>query len=103
MVAVIEVSGKQYLVKEGDKIIINRSKKEVGEEIIFDKVLLINDDGKTYIGNPYIENAKIVGKILRHIKKKILIIKFKPKTRYRKKKGYKNYFDEVLIETIQFK
>lgn len=103
MLAVIETSGRQYLVKEGNKIIINKSKKDIGEEIIFDKILLLNDNGKTYIGTPYIENVEVIGKIVRHIKKKTLIIKFKPKTRYRKKKGYKNYFDEVLIEKINLK
>jgi large subunit ribosomal protein L21 len=99
MIAVIETSGKQFLVKEGNKILINKTDKKEGEEIIFDKVLLIkNNDLK--IGKPYVENAKVVGKVIRKIKKKILIIKFKPKTRYRKRKGYKYYFDEVLIEKI---
>jgi large subunit ribosomal protein L21 len=99
MIAVIETSGKQFLVKEGNKILINKTDKKEGEEIVFDKVLLVkNNDIK--IGKPYVENAKVVGKVIRKIKKKILIIKFKPKTRYRKKKGYKHYFDEVLIEKI---
>jgi large subunit ribosomal protein L21 len=99
MIAVIETSGKQFLVKEGNKILINKTDKKEGEEIIFDKVLLVkNNDIK--IGKPYVENAKVVGKVIRKIKKKILIIKFKPKTRYRKRKGYKHYFDEVLIEKI---
>jgi large subunit ribosomal protein L21 len=99
MIAVIETSGKQFLVKEGNKILINKTDKKEGEEIVFDKVLLIkNNDIK--IGKPYVENAKVVGRVIRKIKKKILIIKFKPKTRYRKRKGYKHYFDEVLIEKI---
>jgi len=99
MIAVIENSGKQFLVQEGNKILINRTDKKEGEEIVFDKVLLVKNE-KLMIGKPYVENAKVVGKILRKIKKKVLIIKFKPKTRYRKKKGYKYYFDEVLIEKI---
>jgi large subunit ribosomal protein L21 len=99
MIAVIETSGKQFLVKEGNKILINKTDKKEGEEIIFDKVLLVkNNDLK--IGKPYVINAKVIGKVIRKIKKKILIIKFKPKTRYRKRKGYKHYFDEVLIEKI---
>jgi len=101
MIAVIETSGKQYLIKEGDKIIVNKTGKNPGDEIIFDKVLLVKKDDKLEIGKPYVEGAFVKGKILRNIKKKVLIIKFKPKTRYRKKKGYKNYFDEVLIEEIK--
>ncbi|MFZ8848101.1 MAG: 50S ribosomal protein L21 [Minisyncoccia bacterium] len=99
MIAVIETSGKQFLVKEGNKILINKTDKKEGEEIIFDKVLLVKNNN-IKIGKPYVENAKVVGKVIRKIKKKILIIKFKPKTRYRKRKGYKYYFDEVLIEKI---
>jgi len=99
MIAVIETSGKQFLVKEGNKILINKTDKKEGEEIIFDKVLLVKNNN-IKIGKPYVENAKVVGKVIRKIKKKILIIKFKPKTRYRKRKGYKHYFDEVLIEKI---
>ena len=99
MIAVIETSGKQFLVKEGNKILINKTDKKEGEEIIFDKVLLVKNNN-IKIGKPYVENAKVIGKVIRKIKKKILIIKFKPKTRYRKRKGYKHYFDEVLIEKI---
>jgi len=99
MIAVIETSGRQFLVQEGNKILINKTGKKEGEEILFDKVLLIKDNALK-LGNPYVENAKVIGKVLRKIKKKILIIKFKPKTRYRKKKGYKVYFDEILIEKI---
>lgn len=101
MLAVLEISGKQYLVKEGDKIITNKLNKKPGEEVSFNKVLLLANGNEILIGNPYVENCSVYGKVLRNIKKKILIIKYKPKTRYRKKKGYKNYFDEVLIEKIK--
>ncbi|MGC8981545.1 MAG: 50S ribosomal protein L21 [Minisyncoccia bacterium] len=98
MLAVIETGGKQYLVKEGSKIIVDKIKdKNEGDEIIFDKVLLYFDGKDLKIGRPYLEDIKIKGKILKNIKKKTLIIKYKPKTRYRKKKGYKSYFSEVLI------
>jgi large subunit ribosomal protein L21 len=102
MLAVIETGGKQYLVKDGSKIVVNKIKdKNEGEEVVFDKVLLYFDGENLEIGRPYLENIKIKGKILKNIKKKTLIIKFKPKTRYRKKKGYKNYFHEVLIEKAE--
>ncbi len=101
MLAVIEVGGKQYLVKEGSRIITDKLNKKPNEEVNFDKVLLLAKNNEIKIGQPYIENCIVKGKILRNIKKKILIIKFKPKTRYRKKKGYKHYFDEILIEELK--
>lgn len=101
MLAVIEIGGKQYLVKEGSKIITNKLNKQPGEEIAIDKILLLAKDGEIEIGKPYVGKCLIKGRVSRNIKKKTLIIKFKPKTRYRKKKGYKHYFDEVIIEEIK--
>lgn len=104
MLAVIETGGKQYLIKEKDKIVVDKIKnKKEGDVVIFEKVLLLYDGENIKIGKPYLENVSVVGKILKEIKKKTLIIKYKPKTRYRKKKGYKSYFNEILIEKIEIK
>ena len=99
MIAVIETGGKQYLIQEGSIITTN---KVEGDEVIFDKVLLFYDNKKLLIGKPYIKNIYVKGKIIKQIKKKIHVIKFKPKTRYRKKLGYKNYFSQIKIEEINF-
>lgn len=100
MLAVIETGGKQYLIKKNSLILINKVNKKENDEIIFDKVLLFYDDDKQklLLGKPYLENIKVKGKLVKHIKKKIHIIKFKPKTRYKKKVGYKNYFSQIKIE-----
>jgi len=100
--AVIKTGGKQYLVKEGEKIKIEKIEKKEGEEVEFKEVLFLEKDGKVKIGKPLVEGAKVLGKVLKQGRsKKIIVFKYKPKTRYRKKKGHRQYFTEVLIEKIE--
>lgn len=111
MLAVIKAGGKQFIVSPGEKIQINppaslqKQDKEgsiEGKEIIFDQVLLLQDDkGKVEIGTPIVEKAKAVGKIIKHGKnKKVIIFKYKPKTRSKTKKGHRQPFVEVEILKI---
>ena len=86
MLAVIKTGGKQYIVSPGDKIKVEKLKAEQGKQIEFSQVLLLEKNKKLEIGTPLIKNAKVVGKILEQGKsKKIIIFKYKPKTRYKKK------------------
>lgn len=95
--AVIETGGKQYLVKPGDKIKIERIKAVQGGAVNFDKVLLIAG-GETKIGNPYIKDGKISGKLLREGRnKKITHLRYHSKTRYTKKSGHRQIFSEIQI------
>jgi len=102
MLAVIKTGGKQYLVSKGDKIKIEKIERKEGEEVVFDKVLLLEKRGKVSIGNPFIKGAKVTGKILKQGKgKKVVIFKHKPKKRYKIKKGHRQTFTEV--EILSFK
>jgi large subunit ribosomal protein L21 len=100
-IAVIEIGGNQFLVTEGSKIKTKRIKlkNKDQKEIEIDKVLLFFDGKDLKIGTPYLEN-KVIGEILKEIKEKIVVGKFKPKTRYHKKIGTKLYFYEILIKQI---
>lgn len=100
MLAVIETGGRQYLIKKNTLIIVDKNVKE--DEVIFDKVLLFYDGENLSIGKPFLTNIKVKGRVIKRFKKKIQIIKFKPKTRYKKKIGYKNYFSQVKIEDFIF-
>lgn len=102
MLAVIETGGKQYLVSPNQKIKIEKIKGiEEGQEIKFDKVLLIQEDGNILIGQPYLENQFIKGKVLKIKKgKKIIVFRYHSKTRYRKKKGHRQFFMEVQITNL---
>jgi len=104
MLAVIKTGGKQYLVSPGDKIKIEKINKKEGEEVIFEDILLLEKRKKVEIGTPKIKGARVIGKVVKQGKgEKVIIFKYKPKKRYKIKKGHRQPFTEVEIETIDYK
>ena len=102
MYAVIESGGKQHRVSSGDEVMVEKLAGDVGETISFDKVLLTSDGEKVSVGKPYLEDAKVLGRITRHDKhKKIVDFKYKRRKGYRRKKGHRQQFTVVRIEDIQ--
>lgn len=102
MQAVIATGGKQYWVKEGDILRIEKLDQEKSDKVEFNQVLMINRDGEYIIGRPLVEKAKVTGKVLAQGKaKKIVVFKYKSKKKYRKKTGHRQFFTEVLIEKIE--
>lgn len=102
-IAVIKTGGKQYLVREGDILKIEKIDGKVGGKAKFDQILFLTDEGgkEIKIGKPTISGVKIEGKILEQGRaKKILVIKYKRKIRYKKKKGHRQFFTKVKIEKI---
>ncbi len=98
MLAVIKTGGKQYKVSPGQRIKIEKIEGEEGTETLFNEVLLLSDGKEVKIGTPFLEGFSIKGKIIAQDKgKKIIIFKYKPKTRYKKKAGHRQYFTEVEI------
>lgn len=95
----IETGGKQYVVSEGDTITVEKlNEAQEGKTVTFDKVLLTSDGTKTDIGTPYIAGAKITAECVETGRgKKIIVQKFKNKTRYRVKKGHRQAFTKVKI------
>lgn len=103
MLAVIKTGGKQYLVKERDVLFIEKIDKKAGSDFSFDEILLLVDEkkNKTEIGTPYLKNVKVKAKVLEEGKhKKVLIIKYKPKVRYRRKTGHRQPYTKVQITEI---
>ena len=66
MYAVIESCGKQYKVAEGDVVFFEKLDAEEGKKVAFDKVVLVSDDGKVQVGNPYVKGVKVEGKVVSH-------------------------------------
>ncbi|BCX15294.1 MAG: 50S ribosomal protein L21 [Candidatus Parcubacteria bacterium] len=100
--AVIETGSKQYLVQPGSKIEIDKIKNITEtKNIIFDKVLLIANDNDLVVGKPFVVGARVTGSLIKEKKRKIKILKYKPKTRYRKNKGYKQTSWLVEIHNIE--
>ena len=101
MLAVVKTGGKQYIVSPGQKIKIEKVEKKEGEEITFSEVLLLQKGKTLEIGTPLVGAAKVVGKVLKQGKqKKVIIFKYKPKKRYKIKKGHRQPFTEVEILKI---
>jgi len=100
--AVIETGGKQYVVSAGSIIKVEKLLKPAkGTSITFDKVLLANDGENTTIGAPYISGKKVEAELVREGRnKKVVVFKYKSKTRYRIKTGHRQQFTEVKITNI---
>jgi large subunit ribosomal protein L21 len=99
--AIIEISGRQFWVETGKYYDFNRIPTELGKQITLNRVLLVNDEGNVVIGKPYIENVKITGKILEHLRgKKTIVYKMRPKKKTRRKQGHRQELTRVLIEDI---
>ena len=98
MYAIIETGGKQYRVQDNDFIYIDKLELEASEEVVFDKVLMVNDK----IGTPYVKGAKVTGVVEKNGKaKKIIVYKYKSKKNYHKKQGHRQPYTKVQITAIE--
>lgn len=101
MYAIINACGKQYKVKEGDIVFMERLETEEGKAITFSEVLLVSDENKTTVGEPLVKGAKVKATVIGHGKsKKILVFKYKAKKNYRKTRGHRQAYTKVQIEKI---
>ncbi len=104
MYAIVEIAGQQFKVEQGKKIFVHRLEAEEGKQVEFDKVLLIEDEGKIIIGEPTIKDALVEGKILDHMRgDKVIVFKKKRKKGYRIKNGHRQNFTQVEILSINGK
>jgi large subunit ribosomal protein L21 len=100
MYAVLESGGFQFNVREGERIKVPKLRLQQNDKVTFEKVLFLGGE-KTLIGTPYLEKAKVEGRVLGWGKeKKITVVKFKRRVKYRRKKGHRQEFTEVEIEKI---
>lgn len=102
--AVIQTGGKQYKVSEGGLVSIEKIKGEYtkGDKISFDKVLLVDDGKDATIGTPYIKGAKVDAEIVEIGRaRKVMVIKYKQKSRYLRRNGHRQPFFKVKITSIK--
>lgn len=101
MYAVVATGGKQYRVKEGDILRVEKMPGNVGETVSFDRVLLLSDGSRLTIGEPEVANATVNARIIEQGKsKKILVFKYKRRKRYRRMQGHRQPFTAVRIDSI---
>lgn len=101
MYAIIETGGKQYRVSEGDVLFIEKLDVDADSEVEFDKVLAVGNDGELNFGSPFVENAKVTAKVLKHGKgKKITVFTYRPKKNLKRKMGHRQLYTKVEISSI---
>ena len=100
MYAIIETGGKQYRVQNGDQIAVEKSNIADGEQVVFDKVLVVGEGADVKVGAPYVDTT-VEGKVIESGKgKKVIIFKYKAKKDYRKKQGHRQPYTLVEITAI---
>ena len=101
MYAIVDIAGQQFKVEKGQEIFVHRLEGEKGAKLDFDKVMLIDRDGKTVIGTPVIEGALVQGTIVDHQRgDKVFVFKKKRRKGYKKFNGHRQYLSLVKIEDI---
>jgi len=100
--AIIKTGGKQYIVRPSKQIKIEKIEgKKEGDKIAFDKVLLCKKDEKVKIGTPFVEQAKVEGEIVEQGRgRKIIILKYKSKTRRKTIRGHRQNFMKIRVDSI---
>jgi large subunit ribosomal protein L21 len=101
MYAIVDIAGKQFKVAKDQYIYAPLMEGEAGTSVSFDKVLLVDNDGKIDIGVPALSGIKVSGKILEHVKgSKVIIFKKKRRKGYAVKNGHRQQFTKIQIESI---
>lgn len=103
MLAVVKTGGKQYLVSPKKRLKVEKLGKTVGEEFTFGEVLLVGDENgeNVKIGAPFLSASRVSAKILSHGRgKKIKMLKYKPKKRYRKRLGHRQPYTEIEVQSV---
>ena len=102
MYAVIETGGKQYQVKAGDEIFVEKLAVEADQAVTFDKVMAVGTDDGIKVGAPYVDGATVSAKVVKNGKaKKITVFTYKPKKGEKRKMGHRQPYTQVKIESIK--
>lgn len=102
MFAIIETGGKQYRVEEGLELNVDLMKVEAGESLSIDKVLLVDNDGDTKVGAPYVEGAAVECEVLGHNRgKKVVVFHKLPKKDARNTKGHRQDYTQIKVKAIK--
>jgi large subunit ribosomal protein L21 len=102
MYAIVEIAGHQFKVQKDQQVYVNRLDVEEGKKVTFDRVLLVDDNGKVTVGAPAISGAKVSAQVERHLKgDKVLIFKKKRRKGYQKLNGFRASLTEIKITNIK--
>ncbi len=101
MYAIVDIAGQQFKVEQGQEVFVNRLEAEEGAKLEFEKVLLIDNNGKVKVGTPLVKGAKVNAKLVNHLRgDKVIVFKKKRRKGYQKANGFRHDLTKVLIEKI---
>ena len=101
MYAIVEIAGKQFKVQAEDTLYVPHLQADAGDELTFDRVLLVAEDGDVKLGTPLVEDASITAKVLEHVKgDKITVFKKKRRKRYKVKQGHRQQYTQIQVSDL---
>ncbi len=102
MYAIVEILGQQFKVQAGKKLFVHRmNEAEIASEVEFDKVLLIDNEGKVKVGTPVVKGAKVVCEVVDHVRgDKVIVFHKKRRKGYRKRNGHRQDFTQLIVKEI---
>ncbi len=101
MYAIVEIGGQQLKVETKTKVFVNKMDAEEGATVDFDKVLLIDNEGKVKVGQPVVKGAKVSAKVIAHVKgDKVKVFKKKRRKGYKTLNGHRQEYTEIEIDSI---
>ncbi|MFQ5705860.1 MAG: 50S ribosomal protein L21 [bacterium] len=104
MYAIVDVGGVQLKVRQDEEVLVPKLAGEVGQEVVFDKVLFLSDKGKTRIGQPTVKGASVKAKIQGDARgKKVIVFKKKRRKGYKVRRGHRQEYTAVTVESINTK
>lgn len=102
MFAIVATSGKQFRVTEGDRIVVDKVSADVGQTVRLDSVLMLGGDQKPLVGTPFIQGAAVEATVVSHrAGDKVIVFKFEPRKRKRRKIGHRQQLSELRIGAIR--
>lgn len=102
MYVIAEIAGKQFRLRENDKLFVPLMQAGIDETVTFDRVLLVSNDGDVQVGAPVVEGASVSARVLQHVKAdKVLVFKKKRRKGYRVKNGHRQQYTQVQIDSFK--
>jgi len=101
MYAIVEIAGQQFKIEKEMKLFVHRLKAEEGSQVTFDRVMLVDNDGKVKVGAPTVKGVSVTATVLHHLKgDKVLVFKKKRRKGYQKMNGHRQYLTSIKIDDI---
>ena len=102
--AIVQTGGKQYKVEKGDVISVESIPEPDGGQIELRDVRLVSRNGEVFLGSPTVKGAKVTAEVLEHVKgKKVVVFKYKPKIRYRRRTGHRQQYTDLKVTRISYR